>query len=89
MGIEVTQSFNVVIITTRVETVVAPNTNVVRGGELIRFVAKFGRGLGEVSVGRNLTKSSGLPTTTTRVVGTPQMVFTNSIMTIHVNRIRK
>ncbi len=27
-----------------------------------------------------------LPTTTIRVVTTPQMVFTNSIMTTHVNR---
>ncbi len=79
MGIEVTQSFNVVITTTRVETGVAPSTNVVRGGVLIRIVTKFDRGLGEVSVGRNLT----------RVVGTPQMVFTNSIMTIHVNKITK
>jgi hypothetical protein len=32
VGIKVIQSLNVVIPTTRVETIVAPNTNFVRGG---------------------------------------------------------
>jgi len=34
-------------------------------------------------VGRNLGRSLKLPTINTGVVGTPQMVFTNPIMTIH------
>jgi len=38
-------------------------------------------------VRRKLSGSMTLPTATTRVVGTPQMVFTNPIMTTHVNRI--
>jgi hypothetical protein len=33
--IEVTKSPNVILITTGVETMVAPNTNVIRGGVLI------------------------------------------------------
>jgi hypothetical protein len=43
-------------------------------------------GLGGVSTKRNLNWNMTLPTTTIRVVTTPQMVFTNSIMTTHVNR---
>jgi hypothetical protein len=67
--------------------VVAPNTYVVRGGVLIGFTTNLGRGLDEVLVGRNLKKSLRLLTTTIGVVGTPQMVFTNQIMAIHVNKI--
>jgi hypothetical protein len=67
------------------EMVVAPSMNVVRGGALIGFAINFGRGLGGVSTGRKLSKSSRLPITTIRVVETPRMVFTNSIMTTHVN----
>jgi hypothetical protein len=33
-----------------------------------------------------LSRTLGILVTTTRVVGTPQMVFTNPIMIIHVNR---
>jgi len=33
-----------------------------------------------------LNESTTLPTTIIAVVGTPQMVFTNSIMITHVNR---
>ncbi len=33
-----------------------------------------------------MSRSSKLLATTTRVVGTPQMVFTNLIMTTNVNR---
>jgi hypothetical protein len=66
----VIQSFDVGITTIRVEKVVAPNMDVVRRGVLIRFVAKLGRGLDGVSIGRNLSRSLALPTTTTRVVGT-------------------
>jgi hypothetical protein len=35
---------------------------------------------------RNLSWSSTLPRITAGVVGSPQMVFTNPIMTTHVNR---
>ncbi len=66
-----TKSFNVVITTTRVEMVVALNMNVVRGGVLIRSATNLGRGFGRVSTGRNLSRSLGILTTTTRVVGTP------------------
>jgi hypothetical protein len=86
-GIGVTQSLNVGITTTRVEMVIAPNMDVVRRGILIRFVTKLSNGLGGVSIGRNLNRSLALPTIITKVVGTPQMVFTNPIMTTHVNRI--
>ncbi len=45
----------------------------------------MGSRLGGVLIIRNLSQSSALSTTTTGVVGIPQMVFTNLIMTIHVN----
>jgi len=35
--VEIQKQLNVVITTTRVETVVAPNTNVVKGGIIIRL----------------------------------------------------
>jgi len=56
-------------------------------GVLIESVTNFSSGSGGVSTGRNLSQSSALPTTTTRVVGILQMVFTNLITTIHVNMI--
>jgi hypothetical protein len=61
--------------------------DVVRRGVLIRSIAKLGRGLCGVSIEKKLNGNTTLPTTTTRVVGTLQMVFTNPIMIIHVNRI--
>jgi hypothetical protein len=70
-----------------VEIVVAPNTNFVKGGILIGFATNLGCESGRVSKGRNLNRSSRLPTTITRVVGTPQMVSINSMMTTHVNTI--
>ncbi len=82
---KVTQSPNVVITTTRVEIVVAPNTNVVRVGVLIGSTTNLGSGLDGVLPRRNLSRSSALPTTTIGVIGSSQMVFTNPIMTIHVN----
>jgi len=36
---------------------------------------------------RKLNGSTTLPTSTIRVVGTPQMVFTNPILITHVNMI--
>jgi hypothetical protein len=46
----------------------------------------LGSELGGVLVTKNLSWSSTLPIATTRVVGTPQMVFTNAITTTYVNR---
>jgi hypothetical protein len=79
--------FNVIITTTRVEIVVAPNMNVIRGGVLIGSSKKLGSGLEVIFVGRNLSQSSALPIITITVVGTPQMFFTNSILITHVNKI--
>jgi hypothetical protein len=62
--------------------------DVVRRKILIRSTTKLGSGSGGVSIGRKLNGNLTLPTTTTKVVGTPQMVFTNPIITTtHVNRI--
>jgi hypothetical protein len=61
--------------------------DVVRRGVLIRFVAKLGSGSGGVLARRKLSGSSTLLIAITGVVGRPQMVFTNLIMTTHVNRI--
>jgi len=59
----------------------------VKRGILLGFVTKLGSGSGGVSIGRNLNQSSTLPIVTIGVVGTLQMVFTNSIMIIHMNMI--
>jgi len=85
--IEVIQLFNVIIPTTRVEIVVAPNTNVIRSGVLMGFVMNLGCRSRRVSVKRNLNTSLKIPIIITGVVGTPHMVFTNMILTTHVNRI--
>ncbi len=84
--IGVIQSLDASITTTWVEMVVAPNIDVVRRGILIGFVTKLGSRSCGVSVVRNLNQSSALPTITTRVVGTLQMVFTNLMTTTHVNK---
>ncbi len=68
------------------ETIVAPNIDVVRRGVLIGSIAKLDSKLGGVSTIRNLSWSLALLTITIGVVRTPQMVFTNPITTIHVNR---
>jgi hypothetical protein len=60
--------------------------DVVKRGVLIGSMEKLGSGLGGVLARKKMNGSSTLPTIITRVVGTPQMVFTNSIMTTHVNR---
>jgi hypothetical protein len=67
--------------------VITPNIDVVKRGVLIGFVAKLGSRLGGVLARRNLSRSLALPTTTTTVVSTPHMVFTNPIMITHVKRI--
>jgi hypothetical protein len=66
--------------------VVAPNIDVLKMGVLIRFVANLGSRLNGILVKKNLNQSLALPIAITGVVGTPQMVFTNLIMSIHVNR---
>jgi hypothetical protein len=60
--------------------------DVVKKGVLIKSTTKLGNGSNGVSAWKKLNGSSSLPTTTIGVVGTPQMVFTNSITIIHVNR---
>jgi hypothetical protein len=67
--------------------VVTPTMDVIRRGVLIGSIAKLDSGSSGVLTGRKLSGSTTLPATTTRVVGTFQMVFTNPIMTIHVNKI--
>jgi hypothetical protein len=66
--------------------VVAPNMDFVKMGALLGFTPKLGSGSGGVSVGRNLNRNLALPIVTTGVVGKLQMVLTNPITTIHVNR---
>ncbi len=83
--IGVTQSFGAGITTIGMETVVAPNINVVRRGVLIGSATKLGNGSSGISVIRNLNQSLALPTTTNGVVDILQMVFTNLIIMIHVN----
>ncbi len=84
--IVVTQSFYANVTTIWNEMVVAPNMGVVKRGILTKFVAKLGSGLGGVLTRRKLSGNLILPTTTTRVFRTSQMVFTNLTMIIHVNR---
>jgi hypothetical protein len=84
--IEVIQSFNVVITTTGVETIVMPNTNVTKRGIVIGLAINLNYGSNGLSMRRNLNRNSRLPMVNTRVVGTPQMVFTNPIMTTHVHK---
>jgi len=85
VGVGVTQSLGASI-TIGVETIVALNINVVKRGVLIGSATKLGDRSSGILVVRNLNRSLALPTTTTRVVGIPQMVFTNPIIIIHVNR---
>jgi hypothetical protein len=66
--------------------VVAPNTNVVSSRILIGSTTNLSSGLDGILEGRNLSQSLALPTTNIGVVGTPQMVFTNMIVTTHVKR---
>jgi hypothetical protein len=75
------------ITTTRVETFVAPTMDVVRRGILIGSTTKLDSGSNGVLVGRKLNGSTTLPIVVIGVVGTPWMVFTNSIMITLVNRI--
>ncbi len=62
-----------------------PSMDFVKTGILLGFATKLGSGFGGVSIGRNLNRSSTLPIRIIGVVGTLQMVLTNSIMTTHMN----
>jgi hypothetical protein len=53
VGIVVIESFKVIITTTRVETIVAPNMNVVRRGVVIGFATNLGHGSCEFLARRN------------------------------------
>jgi hypothetical protein len=81
VGIEVTQSYDAIITTIGVETIVAPNMNVVKRGIIIGSPTNLGHELGKFSSKRNLNKNLGPLVANTGVVATPQMVFTNPIMT--------
>jgi hypothetical protein len=70
-----------------VETVVAPNIDVVRKGVLIRYATKLGSRSNGVPTIRNLSQSLALLAIITGVFGTLQMVFTNIMTTTHVNKI--
>jgi hypothetical protein len=59
VGIEVIQSFNAIITTTRMETIIAPNMNVVRRGVVIRSIVNVSRGFSGFSI-RNLSSYSKL-----------------------------
>jgi hypothetical protein len=67
--------------------VVVPNMNVARKGVVIEPIVNLGCGSDGFSTGRNLNRSLGLPTVNTKVTRTPQMVFMNPIMIIHVHKI--
>jgi hypothetical protein len=86
VGIKVTQPLDVIIPTTRMEIVVALATNFIKGGVLIGSTTNWNYGLKGVSTGRTLSRSLGILVATNKVVGTPQVVFTNPIMTTFVNR---
>jgi hypothetical protein len=86
VGIRVIQSLDTSITTIRVETVVAPNIYVVTRWVLIGSTTKLGNKLNGISAKRNLNWNTTLSIITIGVVGTPQVVFTNPIMIIHVNR---
>jgi hypothetical protein len=74
------------ITTAGAETVITPTMDVVKKGVLIGSTTKLGNGSNGVLTRKKLSGSMTLPITTTGVVGTLQMVFTNPIMIIHVNR---
>ncbi len=74
------------IIIIEVETIVVPSMDFVKKGVLLGFVTKLSSGLGGVSAGRNLNRSLALLVVIVKVVGRPQMVFTNPITITHVNK---
>jgi hypothetical protein len=81
VGMKVTQSFDEIITTTGVETIVVPNMNVVKRGIVIGPPIILGHELSEFLTRRNLNRNLTPLVTNIGVVVTPQMVFTNPIMT--------
>jgi hypothetical protein len=69
-----------------VETIVAPNIDVVRRGVLIGFTTKLDSKSSGILEGRNINQSLALLVATTIVVSILHMVFTNPIMATHGNR---
>ncbi len=59
------------ITTTRVDTIVEPNTNIVKRGVVIGSILNLDCGSGRFSTGRSLNRSLGLRIVNSRVVGTP------------------
>jgi hypothetical protein len=68
------------------QKIVVPNIDVVIRGILITSTTKLGNESSGVLKGRNFNQNSTLSIATIRVVGIPQMVFTNAIMANHGNR---
>jgi len=60
--------------------------NFVKSGVLIGFKPNLSCGSEGALMGRNLSKILGILIATIGVVGTPQMVFINPIMTTHENK---
>jgi hypothetical protein len=69
---EFIQSLNVIIPTTRMEIVVTPTTNFVKGGNLlIGFAKNLGCGSRRVLVRRNLSRSLRIPWQLLELLGHP------------------
>jgi len=68
---DISQSLDVGITSTRVETFVAPTMDVVKKGVLIGSTTNMGSGLNGVLVRRKLSESTTLPTVIIGVVKTP------------------
>jgi hypothetical protein len=58
------------------EMVIEPNINAIKRGLLNGSITKLGSKSSGVLARRNLNRNSMLPTSITRVVGIPQMLFT-------------
>jgi hypothetical protein len=61
--------------------VVTLNVDAVKRGVIIGFATNVGHESCRFSTVRNLNRSLGLPIVNIRIVGTPQIMFTNLIMT--------
>ncbi len=66
------------------DTIVKLDTNIIKRGVVIGSIVNLDRGLGRFLASRSLSRS--LPIANIRVVGTPQMVFTNPIMITHEHK---
>lgn len=70
VGIKFTQSLNVVITIAGMETIVAPNMNIVRKGVIIGSTTNLDSGSGKNLVKRNLNRCLGLLIANNRIVET-------------------